>query len=411
MTSTEAWERIAQAFQYLATGGSETPMSRGHLFEELARVSGEMAGLSGGPASQLDANGTILDVDVITAGEVLTRVGTTIVSTPAGAPGAHAVTHQNGGTDQINVGGLAGVLANPQPPIIGAGGAQAVAGNDARLTDARVPVAHKVSHQDGGSDEIVVTGLSGVLADPQPPIIGAGAAQAVAGNDARLTDARTPTAHKVSHQDGGTDEILVTGLSGLLADPQHPIIGALVTEAVAGNDARLTNARTPTAHHVSHENGGTDQISVAGLTGLLGTAQTPAAHIHPESDVTNLVADLAARALIGQLIGSYDLGNASMVTGQFLFQYRRLTLSGAERLTIPGTSNAVIADLASRNGLILGTPKTYGMSFTIPNDYVSYQSRRVNICGEARGNLLGTSNLIVSDDFSSRNRLVLAGRS
>lgn len=33
-----------------------------------------------------------------------------------------------------------------------------------------------------------------------------------------------------------------------------------------------------TAHHTTHENGGSDQISVTGLTGLLGTAQTPTTH-------------------------------------------------------------------------------------------------------------------------------------
>jgi len=89
-------------------------------------------------------------------------------------------------------------------------------GNDARLSDARVPTAHKTSHQDGGTDELSVTGLSGVLADPQPPIIGAGAAQAVAGNDARLTDSRTPSstlAHATSHKSGGTDAIKLDELA------------------------------------------------------------------------------------------------------------------------------------------------------------------------------------------------------
>ena len=66
-------------------------------------------------------------------------------------------------------------------------------GSDSRLSDTRTPTAHAASHQNGGSDEIDVTGLSGVLADAQPPIIGSGATQAVAGNDSRLTDARIPT--------------------------------------------------------------------------------------------------------------------------------------------------------------------------------------------------------------------------
>uniref|UniRef100_A0A6H1ZW71 Uncharacterized protein n=1 Tax=viral metagenome TaxID=1070528 RepID=A0A6H1ZW71_9ZZZZ len=50
---------------------------------------------------------------------------------------------------------------------------------------------HKVTHQDGGNDEISLTGLSGLAGESQ-----------------------TPLAHKTSHQDGGTDEISVGGLAG-----------------------------------------------------------------------------------------------------------------------------------------------------------------------------------------------------
>jgi hypothetical protein len=39
--------------------------------------------------------------------------------------------------------------------------------NDARLSNARTPLPHAATHQDGGSDEIDVTNLSGVLADAQ----------------------------------------------------------------------------------------------------------------------------------------------------------------------------------------------------------------------------------------------------
>jgi hypothetical protein len=50
--------------------------------------------------------------------------------------------------------------------------------------------------------------------------------------------------HKTWHEDGGIDEINVAGLSGTLAD-----------------------AQTPLAHHTSHENGGSDEISLSGLSG------------------------------------------------------------------------------------------------------------------------------------------------
>ena len=50
--------------------------------------------------------------------------------------------------------------------------------------------------------------------------------------------------HKISHQNAGGDEISVLGLSGLLGDSQ-----------------------TPLAHKTSHQDGGADEISVAGLAG------------------------------------------------------------------------------------------------------------------------------------------------
>lgn len=115
------------------------------------------------------------------------------------------------------------------------------------------------------------TGIQ-VNADDVEVKYGTIAGTAAQGNDVRLSDARTPTAHKTSHQDGGSDEISVTGLSGLLADSQ-----------------------TPLAHKTSHQDGGSDEISVTGLSGLLADAQTPAAHTHPESDIVNLVSDLAGK--------------------------------------------------------------------------------------------------------------------
>jgi hypothetical protein len=64
------------------------------------------------------------------------------------------------------------------------------------------------------------------------------------------TQPQPPSSHKTSHQDGGADEISVAGLSGLLADGQ-----------------------TPLAHKTSHQDGGTDEISVAGLSGELADPQ------------------------------------------------------------------------------------------------------------------------------------------
>jgi hypothetical protein len=190
--------------------------------------------------------------------------------TDSRTPTAHKTSHQDGGTDEINVGGLSGVLADPQPPIIGATGTTAVAGNDSRLTNSRTPTAHATSHQDGGSDEISVTGLSGVLADPQPPIIGATGTTAVAGNDSRLTNARTPTAHATTHNAGGTDALAIDAAAGT---GSLRTIGTGALQAAAGNDSRLSDSRTPTAHKTSHQVGGSDALSLTGLSGLLADIQ------------------------------------------------------------------------------------------------------------------------------------------
>lgn len=73
------------------------------------------------------------------------------------------------------------------------------------------------------------------------------------------------TPHALTHEDGGSDELDVTGLSGLLDDPQNP-----------------------TAHATSHENGGGDEIDVTGLSGLLADPQDPTAHTHDTGDITDI---------------------------------------------------------------------------------------------------------------------------
>jgi hypothetical protein len=186
-----------------------------------------------------------------------------------GLPGPHATTHQDGGSDEINVAGLTGLLATPQ-----------------------TPAAHATTHQDGGSDEINVTGLTGLLATAQTPTSHATSHQnggadeiTVTGLSGLLADAQTPTAHATTHQNGGSDEINVAGLSGVLADPQTPTSHATSHQnggsdeiSVAGLNGLLADAQTPLSHKTTHENGGTDEISVAGLSGLLADAQTPLAH-------------------------------------------------------------------------------------------------------------------------------------
>jgi len=89
-------------------------------------------GAAGDPIYSVDADGTI-GAGVASTGQtqlvgmlqsVAAAPGLAIIElgpqlpVQAAAPAAHADTHQDGGTDEINVADLSGLLADPQTPIV-----------------------------------------------------------------------------------------------------------------------------------------------------------------------------------------------------------------------------------------------------------------------------------------------------
>jgi hypothetical protein len=113
----------------------------------------------------------------------------------------------------------------------------------------------------------------------------------VTNGDSRLSDARDPNAHAVSHELGGSDALTldasqVSGLasiattgsasdlgSGTVGYARLPV-GTTANTVAAGDDSRMTNARTPTAHASSHLTGGGDaiQLATSSQPGLMSTA-------------------------------------------------------------------------------------------------------------------------------------------
>lgn len=100
---------------------------------------------------------------------------------------------------------------------------------------------------------------------------GAHAGTFVKSDDVRLSDARTPKPHKDSHKTGGADALAPADIGAAPASHTsvaatasvlgHVKLGNVAGTACEGNDPRLSGARTPTAHAMSHEPGGNDALT------------------------------------------------------------------------------------------------------------------------------------------------------
>jgi len=133
-----------------------------------------------------------------------------------------------------------------------------VEATDSRLSNARTPTTHGSSHGVSGSDPIPADGI---------------AQSQVASLTSDLA-AKVPTTRQV---------IAGTGLGGggaLSTDVTLSVsYGTSSTTACVGNDARLTNARTPDVHASTHTAAGSDPLTLS------------------QSQITGLVASLSGKAL------------------------------------------------------------------------------------------------------------------
>jgi hypothetical protein len=166
------------------------------------------------------------------------------------------------------------VVANIKGPASsGGGGGQAV-------PDPTGQAASKAIVTDGADGYT----LSDPLGDAATKNTGSTAGTLAAGDDARLSDARPPTAHASTHASAGSDPLTPADIGAEVAGAAATVAGDLSTHEgltttahggiVASDDSRLTDARTPTAHAASHTNGTDDiQDATASAKGLATAAQ------------------------------------------------------------------------------------------------------------------------------------------
>ena len=354
----------------------------GGAHETLARKSVQIkagTGLTGGGTLEADRTLTIKYGN--TAGTACQ--GNDVRLADARTPKPHKATHQTGGSDAItpaDIGAAAKTIQiKPGTGLTGGGTLEAdrtltvsygtaagtaCQGNDARLSNARTPTAHKTTHKTGGTDAltpadigavpttiqvIAGTGLSGggSLAANRTLAVtyGTAAGTACQGNDARLSNARTPTAHKATHKTGGTDAltpadigavpttiqvIAGTGLSGGGSLTENRTLavtyGTATGTACQGNDARLSNARTPTAHKATHKTGGTDALTPADIGAVPTTVQVIAGT--GLSGGGSLAANRTLTVKYGTGAGTACQGNDARVTASEAF---RLSMIGVPR--------------------------------------------------------------------------------
>ena len=166
----------------------------------------------------------------------------------------------------------------------GTGDANVILGDDARLDDARTPVAH--------SADLVTSGTLGVDRIPTITLAkvsdsgtaaaadtGTGSANVILGNDSRLTDARTPVAHSADLVTSGTLAVARGGTGSATA----PMVG-VITAADAAAARTVLGVGTGTGDMVAANN-------LSDLTNT-GTARTnlgvPATnHNHATGNITS----------------------------------------------------------------------------------------------------------------------------
>jgi hypothetical protein len=216
----------------------------------------------------------------------------------------HAPTHEPGGSDPMTV---------DAPPFVGSlrtlgtGADQACAGNDPRLSGGGggAPAPHAATHAAGGTDPVTLQQgqIVGLLTDlnAKAPLASPTFTGLPTAPTQPLTDNGNALATTAFVKGQAYAPIASPVLTGTPTAPTMPLAdngNALATTAFVKGQNYATVGAAPTAHAASHASGGSDPVTLA------------------ESQVTNLVTDLAAKApLVSPVFTGTVTTNGSVVSG------------------------------------------------------------------------------------------------
>jgi hypothetical protein len=277
--------------------------------------------------------GAVPSTRSITAGTGLTGGGTLATDrTLAVSYGSGAGTAVQGNDARVTADQAAGTASIR---TLGTGALQACAGNDSRLSDARTPAAHVHAGADISTGTVAYARLP----------VGTGASTIAAGDDSRITGA-VPNTRTVSAGTG------LTGGGDLSANRTLTVAyGTTSTTACVGNDARLSDARTPTAHNHAGSEITSGTLDTARLPNLLSAVRTVA----PSAGTISINADTAGNNVDSTLTGDATLNVPTNGAPGQVIQGAALA-SGAQRvLTFHasyGRLSPIIATLTIASGKV-----------------------------------------------------------